>query len=115
MLFNTAIQKFKTVASCSRCFFFFFYALLCRSVSAVGRVEQVRRPSHSRWIPVEATALCKRAGVGGVGWGGVVGGGVGGRRSGVKAVRDAHLIQESYAVPALGGGKCVKRFIGRAF
>lgn len=36
-----------------------------QSVSAGGRVEQVRRPSHSRPIPVKALMLCKRAGVGG--------------------------------------------------
>lgn len=33
----------------------------------------------------------------------------------MKAVRDAHLIQKSYAVSAIDGEKCVTHFIGRAF
>lgn len=79
-----------------------------QSVSAAGRVEQVRRPSHSRPIPVKATMLCKRAEQE---WEWDWRGG----RSEVKAVRDAHLIQKSYAVSALDGTKCVTRFNSCAF
>lgn len=70
--------------------------------SRAGR--SVGRPSHGRRIPVRTTPLCKRAGVGG-----------GRGRSEVTAVRDAHLIQKSYADSALGGAKCVTHFIGRGF
>lgn len=98
-------SKIKTAASRSR---WFFFRLVCVSLSA-----QPAESNRSVGPPtVGGCQLKRRRYVSEQEWEGSLGGE---GRIEVKAVRDAHLIQKSYAVSALDGGKCVTHFISRAF